>query len=211
MFELPTEKERILFGQIPEGLDDWHETDGIQKVPMIYKAGIQDIPEKLLIFNSPKRFESPETTGLHSFDHGPKNITALTRPLTWIHKFADLKCVISPDSYMSPDLAPWQRARNTVLARAAGAVWQWRGLTVIPSIRWCDESDYELVSSGIQKGSVFAVTADADAKELKWLIEFESGLHAMIDIIEPEGVIIYGRVSPNFVRQLEKKTKVYLF
>ncbi len=211
MFDLPTEKERILFGESPEGLGFWHETDGLQKVPIIYKAGLEDIPEKLLIFNSPKRFESPATTGLHSFDHGPKNMTALTRPMTWIHKFADFRCVISPDSYLSPNLAPWQRARNTVLARAAGAVWQYRGLTVIPSIRWCDESDYELVSSGIEKGSVFAVTVDSGYKDLNSNIEFEKGLTAMVDIIEPEGVIIYGRVSPNFVREIKKKTKVFLF
>lgn len=206
-----TEKERILFGGFPEGIPYETIFDGAQQVPLIKKANISDVPEKLLIFNSPSRFEAPSITGLHSFDHGPKNMSALTRPLTWVHKFIDFKCVLSPDSYMSVELAPWQRARNTILARAAGVVWQSRGITVIPSIRWCDESDYELVSSGIEKGSVFAVTADDSLENLKQRITFESGLNAMVKMIRPEGVIIYGSVSSNFVRELEKQTKVFLF
>lgn len=211
MFNIPTDKERILFGGPAEGVDFFLKCDGVEMVPVISRAKISDIPERFLIFNSPKRFESPEKTGLHSFDHGPKNMSALTRPLTWIHKFIGFKCVVSPDSYMNRSLAPWQRARNTVLARAAGATWQARGLTVIPSIRWTGEDDYELVSSGIEKGSVFAVTADDTINDGFGRKEFEKGLLAMIDLIQPEGVIVYKPITDAFEAKIASKTRIFTF
>lgn len=211
MFEQPTDKERILFGTLPEGIPLGLRTAGLEKIPVIKRAKVSDIPEKLLIFNSPKRFESPQNTGLHSFDHGPKNMTALTRPLSWIHKFVDFKCVVSPDSYMNPHLAPWQKARNTVLARAAGATWQDRGLTVIPSIRWSGEDDYELVASGIEQGSVFAVTADNTIQDGVGRKVFEKGLLAMIDLIEPEAVIVYRPITEAFSEMIAAKTLIATF
>lgn len=211
MFKQPTDKERILLGALPHGVSLGLEVSGREKIPVIKRAKVSNIPEKLLLFNSPKRFESPETTGLHSFDHGPKNMTALTRPLTWIHKFVDFKCVISPDSFMNVSLAPWQRARNTVLARAAGVTWQERGLTVIPSIRWSCEDDYEMVSSGIERGSVFAVTADDTISNGIGRKSFEKGLLAMIDIIEPEAVIVYKKITDAFEAKLALNTRVFRF
>ena len=201
MNRFSTTSEFILAGRLPEGYPYEHPVEGVQKVPVLPKVGLADVPEILVPFNSPKRLERPSNTGVHFFDHGkngPKYMTALTQPLRWIYKFQHLKCVIAPDSLMLDGMPPWQRARNTVLTRASAAVWQDHGIKIIPSLRWCDETDYELVSSGISRGSVFAVSADSEYEDPKRTHEFEKGLKAIIKIIEPEGVMILVRCRRTF-------------
>lgn len=144
-----TRLERVLFGELSEAFPQPHEVGGVEQVPMLRRLQLADVPNELIAFDDRKRAVDSTQTALHFFRFDHKFVATLLEPEKRVKDFQSFSAVLTPDVTLGTGMPPWQRARNTVLGRAAGAVWQSRGLTVIPTLRWLDESDYELVASGI--------------------------------------------------------------
>lgn len=100
--------------------------------------------------------------------------------------------VLSPDFSMYTNYPEafqiWQVYRN----RWCAAYWQSKGIKVIPTISWSDESSYKYAFIGIPKNSVVAigtvgVVNDKNAERL-----FMQGFKEMLKQLEPKRILIYG-------------------
>lgn len=81
---------------------------------------------------------------------------------------------------------------NVYRSRLIGYILQQNGLTVIPTLQWCDESSYEFCFDGLGQGGTVAVSTigvkqDEIAKKL-----FFKGMDRAMEILKPDCVINYG-------------------
>ncbi|MBU6147908.1 MAG: DUF4417 domain-containing protein [Actinomycetales bacterium] len=89
----------------------------------------------------------------------------------------------------------------------AGVVWQERGLTVVPTLRWRTKHDYDNVSSGIPMPSIVAVATYGSRRDPELRTEFERGLPAMVERLEPSAVVVFGSTQARVFTQLAGRTE----
>ncbi len=75
-----------------------------------------------------------------------------------IEKLSRYRAVLSPDFSMYLEIAPVMQLYNVFRNRWCGAYWASKGLRVIPTVNWGDESTFDFCFEGIEKGSVVAVS-----------------------------------------------------
>ena len=116
-----------------------------------------------------------------------------------IEKLARYRAVFSPDFSMYLEMAPVMQLYNVFRNRWCGAYWASKGIRVIPTVNWGDDSTFDFCFEGIRKGSVVAVSTymasehgnRCDQKE--W---FMAGYNEMLRRIEPEKIICYNTPFP---------------
>lgn len=75
-----------------------------------------------------------------------------------IEKLSRYRAVLSPDFSMYLEMAPVMQMYNVFHNRWCGAYWASKGIRVIPTVNWGDESTFDFCFDGIEKGSVVAVS-----------------------------------------------------
>ena len=75
-----------------------------------------------------------------------------------VEKLSRYRAVLSPDFSMYLEMAPVMQIYNVFRNRWCGAYWASKGLRVIPTVNWGDESTFDFCFEGIEKGSVVAVS-----------------------------------------------------
>jgi hypothetical protein len=84
----------------------------------------------------------------------------------------------------------WRQIESVAHSRWCGAYWQSKGLTVMVTIQWGDEDNFEYCFDGVDEGAILVVsTLGAKAFEKAWLC----GFREMCDKLKPEKVICYGK------------------
>lgn len=200
-----------IFAGLPESYPAGFPVDGPEQIPVLKRLSLIHVPEKLCAFDQLSRVQSKESTALHFYRADQTFQRILELPNKSVRKFSDFKAVLTPDCSLTLGMSPSKRAHQTRLSRAAGAIWQSRGLTVIPSLRWADSSDYELVCSGIQTQSIFAISGYASMRDPLLRQNFEEGAVAIVERLQPEGVLVYGPVSDGLLQILTRMTKISTF
>ena len=116
-----------------------------------------------------------------------------------IEKLSRYRAVLSPDFSMYLEMAPVMQIYNVFRNRWCGAYWAFKGIRVIPSVNWGDESTFDFCFQGIEKGSTVAVSTymasehDHRQDQKKW---FMAGYNEMLRQIEPERIICYNTPFP---------------
>ena len=116
-----------------------------------------------------------------------------------LEKLSRYRAVLSPDFSMYLEMAPVMQIYNVFRNRWCGAYWASKGIRVIPSVNWGDESTFDFCFQGIEKGSTVAVStymaSESNHHEApkEW---FMSGYNEMLRQIEPERIICYNTPFP---------------
>ena len=116
-----------------------------------------------------------------------------------IERLSRYRAVLSPDFSMYLEMAPVMQLYNTFRNRWCGAYWASKGMRVVPTVNWGDESTFDFCFEGIEKGSTVAVSTymaseHGNRKDQKeW---FMAGYNEMLRRIEPEKIICYNTPFP---------------
>ena len=114
-------------------------------------------------------------------------------------KLSRYRAVLSPDFSLYLEMAPVMQLYNVFRNRWCGAYWASKGIRVIPTVNWGDESTFDFCFDGIEKGSVVAVSTymasqhDNRRDQKEW---FMAGYQEMLRRIEPEKIICYHTPFP---------------
>ena len=125
-----------------------------------------------------------------------------------IEKLSRYRAVLSPDFSMHLEMAPVMQLYNVFRNRWCGAYWASKGLRVIPTVNWGDESTFDFYFEGIEKGSVVAVSTymasehDNRCDQKEW---FMASYQEMLRRIEPEKIICYNTPINERVLLIEKR------
>jgi len=116
-----------------------------------------------------------------------------------IEKLSRYRAVLSPDFSMYLEMAPVMQLYNVFRNRWCVAYWASKGIRVIPTVNWGNESTFDFCFEGIEKGSVVAVSTymasehDNRCDQKEW---FMAGYNEMLRRIEPEKIICYNTPFP---------------
>lgn len=176
---------------------------GKLKIPVIPK--FQEIPgdfDDLLIIGFDKTYLEDQNhldRMVHFFLYDYRFERVWKNPDSDIEKLARYRAVLSPDFSMYLEMAPVMQLYNLFRNRWCGAYWASKGIRVIPTVNWGDESTFGFCFDGIEKGSVVAVSTymasehDNRQNQKEW---FMAGYNEMLHRIEPEKIICYNTPFP---------------
>ncbi|MBR5452197.1 MAG: DUF4417 domain-containing protein [Clostridia bacterium] len=176
---------------------------GKYKIPIIPKAEFsnEDFLDLLLIgFDKAKANDINFTDRMVHFFLYDYNFEGIWKnPDKYIEKLKPYKAVLSPDFSMYIEMNSTMQVYNTFRNRFCGAYLASKGLKVIPTVSWGDESTFDFCFLGIPKGSTVAVSTymaseHGNRKDQKDF--FLKGYNEMLRQIEPERIVCYNTPFP---------------
>lgn len=128
--------------------------------------------------------------GVHHFVDDTRLEDIYRHPERTLEKYARYRFVLTPDYSLFPEMPLWRQIESVGKSRWCGAWWQRKGLTVIPTIGWGLYPTFEFCFAGVEKGSIVAVSTLGCRRGRA---RFMHGYDTMLERIEPEAVICFGR------------------
>lgn len=133
----------------------------------------------------------------------------------FIDELAKFPCVLTPDCSLYRDMPLALQIANVYLSRLIGHYCEECSLDVLPGIRWGDERSYadELFAGtpfafiGIPKGTPVAIGSYGCVKNKENRYHFKAGLGAMLDVLEPPKVYVYGSLTPLVFDDYKSRTE----
>ena len=176
---------------------------GKWKIPVIprFEPHSGDFDDLLLIGFDKTHLEDQNHLNrmVHFFLYDYRFERVWKNPDSDIEKLSHYRAVLSPDFSMYLEMAPVMQLYNVFRNRWCGAYWASKGIRVVPTVNWGEESTFDFCFEGIEQGSVVAVSTymasehgnRRDQKE--W---FMAGYNEMLRRIEPEKIICYNMPFP---------------
>ena len=176
---------------------------GKLQIPVIpkFQPKDDDFDDLLLI-----GFDKTKSTGqrhldrmVHFFLYDYRFEQVWKTPDVGLERLSRYRAVLSPDFSMYLEMAPVMQLYNVFRNRWCGAYWASKGIRVVPTVNWGDESTFDFCFDGIEKGSVVAVSTymasahDNRCDQKEW---FMAGYNEMLRRIEPEKIICYHTPFP---------------
>lgn len=115
-------------------------------------------------------------------------------PDRYIEMLQRFNCVLSPDFSLYADYPKALQIYNHYRKHWIGAYLQLYGIEVIPTICWSDEKSFEWCFDGEPCGGTVAVSSVGTQKNKIAKELFLKGYKEMIERLQPEKVIFYGKV-----------------
>jgi hypothetical protein len=176
---------------------------GKLKIPIVPKFQVKadDFDDLLLIGFDKTNLEDQNHLNrmVHFFLYDYRFERVWKNPDNDIEKLSRYRAVLSPDFSMYLEMAPVMQLYNVFRNRWCGALWVSKGIRVVPTVNWGDESTFGFCFEGIEKGSVVAVSTymasehDNHRDQKDW---FMAGYNEMLRRIEPEKIICYNTPFP---------------
>ena len=177
--------------------------EGKLQIPVIPKFGAQagDFDDLLLIGFDKTHLEDRTHLDrmVHFFLYDYRFERVWKNPDSDLEKLSRYRAVLSPDFSMYLEMAPVMQIYNLFRNRWCGAYWAAKGLRVVPTVNWGDESTFDFCFDGIEKGSVVAVSTymasahDNRQDQKEW---FMAGYKELLRRVEPEKIICYHTPFP---------------
>ena len=170
----------------------YFEGAGEYEIPILQPAYCDT--ENWLSFNYAKTCPDPDGYGIHFFIDDYQFQRLWSDPDRYLNMLSRFDALMTPDFSMYRDFPKAMQIYNHYRKHWLGAYWQAHGLLVIPTISWSDEDSLKWCFDGEPRGGTVAVSAvgtqmDKGAREV-----FRRGYEAMIERLQPDSIIFYGKV-----------------
>lgn len=174
--------------------------DGIGKYGIPEIAPVYECPvTKWIGYNYVKKYGTKidSSTGVHFFIYDYHFERVWNTPDKYLTYLSRYGCVLSPDFSMFSDFPLAVNIFNHYRKHWLAKYWQDRGITVIPTIGWSDESSFEWCFDGEPKNSIVAVSDVGCRKTEKGRNGFRLGYNEMIKRLNPSKILLYTGVIKN--------------
>lgn len=180
-------------------------------------VGRYDIPEieptqfdnaEFVGFNYAKSTKNCEDKAVHFFLDDYQFNRVWTDPDKYIPMLQRFKYVLTPDFSLYTDFPKSLQIYNHYRKHWLGAYWQMHGINVIPTICWSDQDSFEWCFDGEPTRSVVAVSSVGTQNSKEKKRRFLDGYFEMVERLEPELIIFYGRV-PEECKEKSVKVNSY--
>lgn len=162
---------------------------GEYNFPLVRKQNIDVGKIKLLSYTDAKEGDNDNKDKcIHFFTYDWKFKNVYDKPEEALEILSQYYCVLTPDFSIFTNMPKALQIESVFKNRWCGAYWQSKGLKVIPTISWGDESSFEFCFDGVEKGSIVAVCTyyRENCEE-----EFMLGYNEMLKRIAPSMVLCY--------------------
>ncbi len=126
----------------------------------------------------------------------------IKHPHTYVNLFKQFSALITLDNSVYVDSPLSVQIANVYRNRAIGHYFQKQGVNVITNVRWGDERSYTkcvfpecFAFAGAPKHSIVSVGTYGACQSKEEKYHMRNGMIAMLDILQPKTVLIYGPMS----------------
>ncbi len=164
-------------------------SSGKYNFPIIKKQDIDIEKISFLSYSNAKKEDSEnKDKTIHFFTYDWKFEKVYEKADEELEKLKQYYCLLSPDFSIFTNMPLALQIQSIFKNRWCGAYWQSKGLKVIPTLSWGDESSFDFCFDGIEQGSIVAVsTYYREICEE----EFMLGYNEMLKRIKPSVVLCY--------------------
>ena len=195
-------KQRIDPLNLQKGI---YESDNKYAIPTIHKDHLT--VKHLLPFGNKKYHGTA-----HFFLDDFKFERVWNTPKKYIETLRQYQGVLSPDFSLYTDYPIAVQIWNVYRNRWLGRYWQEQGIQVIPTVGWSTPESYDFCFEGIEHGSTVAISTLGILRNKEAIKLFISGFNEMNQRIEPEEIILYGRLPTSLmgcISQPVNNIKIY--
>ncbi len=192
--------------------------EGLFQFPVIEPTREIVYPKYLVPFSERNKIINPEEAFVVFYEHDDKFADIIRHPNKYIDDLKRFAGVISPDNSLYRDIPLVVQIANIYRNRLIGSFLQRNDIPVIANLRWGDERTYgrelfgEAVAfSSAPKHSVVAVGCYGCIRGKENRKYFIDGFLAMLGELEPEAVIIYGKLPDDIIELFSIKTKLIIY
>lgn len=118
-------------------------------------------------------------------------------PELWAKQLKHFKGVISPDLSIYRDMPLPQQLHNVYRNRTLAHWFSQQGIPVVPNVRWADKRSYDFAFEGIEHNGTVCVSTSGILIDVTDRNEFSQGFDAMMNILTPQTVLVYGSMPPD--------------
>lgn len=196
--------------------------DGFYDIPVLEKNDKIELPSKLVSYSKLNTIEDDEYVYCHFYqdDYVFDGLYGIWNSLLYnqqykkgfnFEKLNKIYAVITPDYSLYCDMPRILQIYNVYRSRVVGYFLNKCGYNVVLNVKWTDITSYSYCFSGIEQGSILAVStlgclrANAD-KEL-----FMAGLKVLIKRVQPKCIILYGTLNEKLKQIFDENNQNYIF
>lgn len=172
-------------------LDEYDETaaDGFYQMPVI--EPVSHIPHDLIGFNYALT-ATDKSSGVHFYVDDYQFERVWNQPQIYIDKLSEFDCILTPDFSLYTEMPIAMKIWNTYRSRLIGQMAQRMGLTVIPTVSWCEEETFDFCFDGLPKKATLSISTIGVKKEDYSFGLWKEGVDEMIKRLKPKTLLIYG-------------------
>ena len=182
------------------------EFAGKYELPVIH--GTSKIPKSIILFSKCKKEKDSQNKAVHFYEFDEKFESCLSskKKLSKMIKiFKNYQSVILPDFSVYRDFPLAMQIFQVYKSRAVGNFLMQNGIKVIPNVRWGDERTYDFAFDGIDKHGVVSIGVLGGYRDNETKLYFEKGFLKMLDVLEPETVLCYGKLSEDMLLEAKRR------
>ena len=100
--------------------------------------------------------------------------------------------MLTPDFTLYVEMPIAMKIWNTYRSRLIGQMAQRMGITVIPTVSWCEEETFEFCFDGLPKNATLSISTIGVKKHEYNFGIWKAGCDEMIRRLKPETLLVYG-------------------
>lgn len=179
---------------------DWIGFEGQYNMPKLRQSSA--VPENLFPWDERNKWK-PGEGGIHFWCEDCEFESVWLRANQYPHVPAVVRqagIATTPDFSVFTDYPVATQIWNVYRSRLLGAIWQYQGIEVIPSVVWGDSRSFEWCFDGLPTGGTLAIATTHVAKSEQ--DGFLLGFQELLKRCEPDTVLVYGRGLKNKLEEL---------
>ena len=198
-FDIPDEDDEgdlpLYYGDERERTFNYYNLRQVQSIPLTadkWQMPIIEptdyVPKRLIGFNYAKSSKE-KACGLHCFIDDYQFERLWNDPEKYIEVLKEYDCFLSPDFSLYTEMPIPMKVWNVYRSRMLGAFYQQHGITVIPTMSWCEKETYTFCFKGVKGGTVAVSTIGVKDEALP---VWQAGMDEMIKQCKPSHILVYG-------------------
>lgn len=187
------------------------EVAGEHEIPVIAGASECPLPTGLAPIRGRRSELVRSDVALHGYLQDSSLSPLLRDPGKYVRKAVDAWGVITPDFSMYRHMSRHHRVQSVWVSRAVGAYFEYRGLRVIPNVRWAHERDFDFICDGLPEQSTICVSTQSLTTNTVLRGVLCRGLELLSAAVRPKTLLIYGPCPEEVRRSLDHFEHVKFF
>lgn len=148
-------------------------------------------PKDLIGFNYAKTYKD-KNVGIHFYLDDYQFERLWNNPLKYVDTLREYDCILSPDYSTYTDMSYASKVWSVYKSKLIGAFYQYMGLTVIPTVQFCEKDSYKYAFSGMPKHSTVSVSNIGVMGNKEAFKMWNEGVDALLQELEPKRILLYG-------------------
>ena len=168
------------------------------------------VPKSIIPFSKANKCQNKRQY-VHFYQHDREFSRVLTATSRYLDNLRLYDGIITPDCSMMIGQSPCLQQANTYMNRAIGFFFQKQGLSVIPNIRWSDESSFAYCFLGVHRERIVSVSTHGCITTKPQREMFRIGMEAMMDSLRPRVILVHGYMPDDIFGQFQGQAEFHRY